>query len=156
MRFARSFVPSALLTITAALLIGAAAPRRGSHDSSPRDVALVRFDSLALSGVALNANGLIGRVLIFADGPARVGFGTAPLAVLADTIRLRSLPSFTVDVSQSDVHVQLVGGQLPRGGLLAIAGTVTGGPATRIAGAGRHLLILKGGTGIRVLDSAAR
>lgn len=156
MRFTKSFAPTAAFTIAAALLLGASSPRRSTLPDSSHAVTLVHIDSLVVTGVSLDATGLVGRVLIYADGPARAGIGSTPLKALADTIRLRSLPGFTVDVSQSAVHVELVGGQLPRGGSLAIAGSVTGGSATRVAGVGRHLLILQGGAGIQVLDPAGR
>ena len=133
-----------------AFVLGVVAVLGAATSLAPR--ALVRFDSVGIRGVQLNASGLVGRVLIYASGPARVGFGGEEPRVLTDTVRLRSLPSFTVDVTDSDVHIELVGGQLPGGGVLTVAGAVTGGPATRVSATGRHLVLLHGGVGIRVLD----
>ena len=133
-----------------AFVLGVAAILGAATRLAPR--ALVHVDSVGIRGVQLNESGLVGRVLIYARGPARVGFGGEEPRVLTDTVRLRSLPSFTVDVTDSDVHIELVGGQLPGGGVLTVGGAVTGGPATHVSATGRHLVLLHGGVGIRVLD----
>lgn len=113
---------------------------------------LIRIDSVGVRGIPGAPEGMRGRVLIYADGPARLGVGTAEPTALTDTMRLRTLPAFTVDVAQSDVHVEWAGDDAAAGGSLTIGGSVTGGAATHVGATGRHLLLLKGGTGIRVLQ----
>lgn len=144
-----------LLTLAASALGSSFRPDQHRAEVNRTDAVILRVDSVGMRGVELNAEGLVGRVLIYADGPARLGLGDAPLAALADTVRLRSLPSFQVDLSGSDVHVELVGGQLAGGGVLTLGGSITGGAAQRVAATGRHLVLLKGGAGIRVVDAAA-
>lgn len=116
--------------------------------------AIITIDSVGSRGVMLGAIDNDARVLVYADGPARVGVGVAPLADLQDTLRLDRMSALTVDVTESDVHVELVGEQLPATATIAIGGSVTGGPASRVSATGRHLLLLKGGQGIRLLAPA--
>jgi hypothetical protein len=54
----------------------------------------------------------------------------------------------TLDVTEGDVHVQLVGW-----GKLNVGGAVTGGPATHLSANGRHVVVLKGGIGVRSGDA---
>jgi hypothetical protein len=83
------------------------------------------------------------RVLVYAARRARVGVGTDAPAPLTDTLRLDRLPAITADVTDADVHLELVSP-----GRMRIDGEVTGGAATRIAATGRHLVLLKGGVGV--------
>lgn len=146
-------VRAALLAAGALVVLSAAACRMSAR---PTPVAagpvLIRIDSVGLHAVPVTRDGMRGQVWIYADGPARVGVGTAPPTALTDTLRLRTLPAFTVDVAQSDVHVRLGGEGTTAASALTIGGSVTGGPATHVGGTGRHLLLLKGGTGIRVVE----
>jgi hypothetical protein len=97
--------------------------------------------------VAVDSRGQIaGEILIYGAGPVKVGLGTAEPQVVADTIRLKIFPAFIADVTDGDVHVELRGE-----GALEIAATVTGGPAVNVSATGQHLVLLKGGTGIRMV-----
>ena len=82
------------------------------------------------------------RIIVYATGPARVAIGSAELTPLTDTLRLRSLPPITADVSQSDVHIRLLSS-----GRLKVGGPVTGGRAIHLTASGRHIVLLKGGLG---------
>jgi hypothetical protein len=108
----------------------------------------VRIDSMDVHGV----NPSVRSILIYADSPSSVQFGIEPPHLLVDTVRLRSTPSFTLDVSKGAVHVEFVDGQLEDGGVLRLAGYVTGQDSIRLRAVGRHLLVEQGGTGIRVTD----
>ena len=66
--------------------------------------------------------------------------------MVGDTIRLKTFPAFTADVTNGDVHVELRGE-----GEIELAGTVSGGPAVNVSATGHHLVLLKGGTGIRTV-----
>jgi hypothetical protein len=92
-------------------------------------------------------------ILVYADGAASVEFGARPPRALVDTVRLRSTPNFTLDVSEGAVHVDFVDGQLGGGGgVMYMSGHIIGADSTRFRGVGRHLLVEQGGTGIRVID----
>ena len=99
---------------------------------------IVRLSTLGLSDATSDSV----RVLVWAAGPARVGVGNAEPIALTDTLRLNSLPSITADVSQGDVHVQLLSP-----GRMRLGGEVSGGRAIRFTAVGRHIVILKGGVG---------
>jgi hypothetical protein len=82
-------------------------------------------------------------VIVYASGPgARVAVGAGELAPLTDTLRLTTLEPITADVSQSDVHIRLLST-----GRLKIGGPVQGGRAIHLTATGRHIVLLKGGTG---------
>jgi len=83
-------------------------------------------------------------VLVFAGGPARVGVGTAAPSPLTDTLRLASLPAMTMDVTDGDVHLRLVGP-----GRMSVGADVTGGLATHFSATAQEIIVLKGGTGVR-------
>lgn len=106
--------------------------------SGRSDRVIVRITSVGLRNV-----GETPTILVFASDSARVGIGTGSPRILTDTLRLSSLPAMTLDVTDGEVHVMLVGP-----GQLEIGGTVTGGPATRLSAMGRHIVVRKGGTGI--------
>jgi hypothetical protein len=82
------------------------------------------------------------QIIVYATGPARVAIGSAELTPLTDTLRLRSLPPITADVSQSDVHIRLLSS-----GRLKVGGPVSGGRAIHLTASGRHIVLLKGGLG---------
>ena len=124
----------------AAAAVACLAPRAASaqgHAHSHR-ATIVRLTTLGLS----DATGDSVRVLVWATGPARVGLGTADPAALTDTLRLNSLPAITADVTQSDVHIQLLSP-----GRMRLGGEVSGGRAIRFTAVGRHIVVLKGGVG---------
>jgi len=81
-------------------------------------------------------------VIVYATGPARVAVGAGELAPLTDTLRLSALEPITADVSQSDVHIRLLST-----GRLKVGGPVQGGRAIHLTATGRHIVLLKGGTG---------
>jgi hypothetical protein len=82
-------------------------------------------------------------VIVYAAGPgARVAIGGGELAPLTDTLRLSALEPITADVSQSDVHVRLLST-----GRLKVGGPVQGGRVIHLTATGRHIVLLKGGTG---------
>jgi hypothetical protein len=82
-------------------------------------------------------------VIVYASGPgARVAVGAGELAPLTDTLRLSTLEPITADVSQSDVHIRLLST-----GRLKVGGPVQGGRAIHLTAIGRHIVLLKGGTG---------
>lgn len=72
----------------------------------------VRIDSMGVAGVAPLDLG----IYVNADRPAWVAPGNLPPHALVDTVRLRSTPSFTPDVTDGAVHVEFVDGQLGGGG----------------------------------------
>lgn len=118
-----------------------------------------RFDQPAPVFVRVDSVGTRGftdatRIRIYAEGPARFGLGISTPTPLVDTLQLSGLPAFTVDVSQSDVHVELLDNTAAQGASFYLGGSVTNGPARRVAASGRHLLVLKGGHGVRVLGGA--
>ena len=122
----------------------------GAQSSSPPPTPVrVRIDTMIVHGVAPHELG----IFVYADGAASVEFGARPPHVLVDTLRLRSTPSFTLDVSEGAVHVDFVHGQLGGGGgVIYMSGYIIGADSIRFRGVGRHLLVEQGGTGIRVID----
>jgi len=82
------------------------------------------------------------RIIVYATGPARVAIGSNELTPLTDTLRLRSLPAISADVSESDVHIRLLSS-----GRLKVGGPVSGGRAIHLTASGRHIVLLKGGLG---------
>jgi hypothetical protein len=145
-RTSRSLARTALLAVGSALA-AAVALALPTRRAAVQERAVVRLTSVGLDGVALSSDGeMTGTVLVFATGAARVGIGTATPTRLTDTLRLKMLPAVTADVTDGEVHIVLVGP-----GRMSMGGDVTGGPATHVTGAGRHLTILQGGAGIRAL-----
>ncbi|WP_439643158.1 hypothetical protein [Gemmatimonas sp.] len=97
--------------------------------------------------VAVDKSGQpLGEILMYGDGPVKVGFGLADPQLVGDTIRLKDFPAFTADVTNGDVHVEFRGE-----GEIELAGTVSGGPAVNVSATGHHLVLSKGGTGIRTV-----
>jgi hypothetical protein len=99
---------------------------------------IVRLTSAGIDGVTSDSV----RVIVYASGPARVGVGGAEPTPLTDTLRLSSLPAITADVSEGDVHVRLL-----TPGRMRLSAEVSGGRAIRFTATGRHVVVLKGGTG---------
>lgn len=96
-----------------------------------------------INAVGLEEAGPSPSIVVYTVGDALVGLGTNPPTQLLDTLRLRRLPAMTLDVTDGDVHVELVGD-----GRLSIGGDVSGGPATHLSATGHHVVVLKGGLGI--------
>ncbi len=105
---------------------------------APRERAVVHITEVGLVEVPRGFE-----ILIFSPGTARVGIGLDTTALLSDTLHLKSLPAITADVTDADVHIQLVGP-----GEISVGGAVTGGPATHLSGRGSHIVLMKGGVGI--------
>lgn len=83
------------------------------------------------------------QILVFTSGVARVGIGTDAPALLTDTLRLSTLPAFTADVTDGDLHLLL-----QTGGRMDIRGSVEGGSMMTFQAEGRHLVLLSGGRGV--------
>jgi bla regulator protein blaR1 len=90
------------------------------------------------------------QIVLYGNGPVRVGLGTQPRALLADTLVLTALPAFTADVSEGELHIELRRGAR----LLEVRGDIEGGPAVSVSATGRHLVLSAGGTGIRTVGEA--
>ena len=145
----QSLVPSSgrLPALLAALVSLATA----TAFAPPRTI--ITLNSVGLNNVTVTRDGIVGRILVYANGRAFVGTGTQPLRVLTDTLTLRSLTAITADVTDADVHIELVGESLPGFGSITVGGSVTRGTTTKVSATGRHLLLLKGGEGIRVVPA---
>jgi Antirepressor regulating drug resistance, predicted signal transduction N-terminal membrane component len=104
--------------------------------------AVVHLTSVGLEDVVGEAT-----ILVYAVGHARVGLGAAEPTELTDTLRLHSLPTMALDVTDGDVHLKLEGS-----GKLRVGGPVTGGGATHLSANGHHIVVLKGGIGVRSGD----
>jgi beta-lactamase regulating signal transducer with metallopeptidase domain len=107
----------------------------------------VSVTNVGTKNVAFDSRGqLTGEILLYGNGPVRVGFGTSEPQVVSDTIRLKTFPAFTADVTSGDVHIELRGD-----GELELRGTVTGGGAVNLSATGKHIVLVKGGSGIRTI-----
>lgn len=113
------------------------ADRGSTADPGHRSV-IVRLTSVGIDGATSDSV----RVIVYSAGPARVGVGGADPAPLTDTLRLSALPAITADVSESDVHIRLL-----TPGRMRLSAEVSGGRAIRFTATGRHVVVLKGGTG---------
>lgn len=111
------------------------------HSDSAREEpkrVLVRVTSVGLRNVTGRPT-----VLFFTTGTALLGIAGATPTPLNDTLTLSSLPAFTADLTNGDLHLQLQGT-----GMLDISGAVEGGPMTRFSVAGRHIVLHRGGHGV--------
>lgn len=117
----------------------------GSCSSDPVTFTVTK---LGTKNVAVDSRGqLTGEILLYGNGQVKVGFGTDEPQVVRDTIRLKTFPAFTADVTNGDVHIELRGD-----GELELRGTVTGGAAVNLSATGKHIVLVKGGTGIGTVD----
>lgn len=114
------------------------ADHRPQQDAAQQKATIVRLTNLGLEPTASDSV----RIMIYSAGPARVGIGSADPVPLTDTLRLSSLPSITVDVSDADVHIRLL-----TPGRMRLGGDVSGGRAIHFTATGRHVVVLKGGVG---------
>jgi hypothetical protein len=127
-------VASAVLLLPPPRLRAAQRPVGGAR-------ALVHLTHLGLHNVGPSLT-----LLIYTSGGGRVGVGADTVAkALLDTLRLDHLPAMTADVTDGDVHLQLVGR-----GEIEVAGDVTGGPASRVSARGSHIALLQGGAGVNL------
>ncbi|MDP1862177.1 MAG: hypothetical protein Q8K82_26230, partial [Gemmatimonadaceae bacterium] len=114
--------------------------------------AIVRVTSVAMHAVEWASDGkLKGEVLIWTTGAAKVGLGAGELRALTDALHLKSLPGFTADVTDGEVHIRLVGSGA---GTIELTATVTGGPAKSLTGRDSYLVLMKGGVGIKTMLAA--
>ncbi|MHB1095928.1 MAG: M56 family metallopeptidase [Gemmatimonadaceae bacterium] len=130
-------------------------PTVASHDASPAQAAgraIVRVTSVGMHEVEWASDGTLkGEVLIFTTGGATVGIGSGELKEIRDTLHLKSLPGFTADVTDGEVHIKLVGSE---NGTIELTATVTGGPAKSFSGRDSYLVLMKGGVGIKTMLAA--
>ena len=136
MRMVRGGITAALIAIGTGAWMSA--DHRPQHDAAQQKATIVRLTDLGLERT--NADSV--RIMVYSAGPARVGIGDAEPAPLTDTLRLSSLPSITVDVSDADVHIRLL-----TPGRMRLGGDVSGGRAIHFTATGRHVVVLKGGVG---------
>lgn len=130
-------------------------PSIASRDVVPTQTdgrVIVRVTSVGTHAVEWTSDGkLKGEVLIFTRGAAKVGIGSGELRAIKDTLRLKTLPGFTADVTDGEVHIKLLGSDR---GTIELTATVTGGPATSLSGRDSYLVLLKGGVGIKTMMAA--
>ena len=138
---------TAVLTVSIGALALASFVDTSHVTTSNAERVLFRVDSTRVVGIT---NGL--QILMYADGSATVDFGSGGPRSLADTVRLGSMPGFTLDITDGAVHVEVVAGQLSGGGVIALSGFVIKTNAQRESAVGRHLLVERGGRGIRTID----
>ena len=130
---------AALLTATLAVASGAlASAQQAPAADPPRRTVVVRIHNVGTSPSANDS----ARVILYTSGSARVGVGSADPSPLADTLRLSSLNAITADVTDADVHIQLLSP-----GRMRLSADVSGGRALRFTAVGRHVVVLKGGVG---------
>jgi hypothetical protein len=130
---------AALLIPTFAAASGASATaQEAATTDAPRRTVIVRIHNVGTAPAATDS----ARVVVYTNGPARVGVGSADPTPLADTLRLSSLGSITADVTDADVHIQLLSP-----GRMRLSADVSGGGAIRFTATGRHIVVLKGGVG---------
>ena len=143
-RASRSPRRTALVTAAASVMVWATfvlpTPRLAAAQRAPAaERALVHITSVGLVDVGPSPV-----ILIYTSGGGRAGLGVESPKALTDTLRLDHLPAMTLDVTDGDVQLQLVGP-----GQISVGGNVTGGSSVSLSGAGRHITLLRGGTGIR-------
>ena len=130
---------AALLTSALVAATSASAPaQQAPAPDAPKRTVIVRIHNVGSQPAANDS----ARVVIFTNGSARVGVGSADPTPLADTLRLSSLGSITADVTDADVHIRLLSP-----GRLRLSADVSGGRALRFTATGRHVVVLKGGLG---------
>jgi hypothetical protein len=130
----------------AAVNVVAAPPPTVMTDTVPDDprFAIVHMTRLGLFNVPTDfeRNEILGEILIYADGPARVSTGLDPLMLLTGTLHLKRLPRINADVTESNVYIELIGP-----GEMSIEGRGTG-PAVYFGARGTRIMLRKGGMGI--------
>lgn len=84
-------------------------------------------------------------VLVYTDGAALVGVGDEKPVTHIDTLRLRTPQRLVADLTNGDVHVVA-----EDGGSLAVSEELS--DVKPVAAAGRHIVLARGGAGIRATD----
>lgn len=120
-----------------------------SRRAESRVIVKVTQLGLLLADVS-NAAAPTFEIIIYGDGPVKVGIGTDVPTTLRDTIRLDRLPAFTADVSNGAVHIEL----RKAGGSIELGGSASGSPMSTFTVRGRHVVLDKGGAGVRAVPSA--
>ena len=130
---------AALLSSTLAVATGAwASAQQTPASDGPRRTVIVRIQNVGRAPSTSDS----AQVIVYTNGSARVGVGTADPTPLTDTLRLSSLSAITADVSDADVHIRLL-----TPGRMRLSAEVSGGRALRFTATGRHVVVLKGGVG---------
>jgi beta-lactamase regulating signal transducer with metallopeptidase domain len=110
--------------------------------------AILRVHKLGLSLAEIPGNTARAmEIVIYGNGTVRLGIGTAVLTDLSDTVRLDHLPAFSADVTNGEVHVEI----RRVGGTLELAGDATGAAMKSFSVKGRHVVLEKGGAGVRAV-----
>lgn len=91
------------------------------------------------------------QIVLYGEGPVRIGIGGGALRPLTDTLRLDHLPAFSADVTSGSVHIEM---RQVRG-TLELGGDVAGGPMTTFSVRARHVVFAKGGSGVRGLPATS-
>jgi bla regulator protein blaR1 len=135
-------IPLAVGALPAAALLLAlpSPPRAVAQRAAGQARAVVHLTSVGTANADSSTS-----FLIYTTEGARVGVGIDAPAARADTLRLDGLPAITADVTDGEVHIEVHGA-----GTMRVSGDVTGGPARRLSGGGRHIVLLKGGIGVKV------
>lgn len=142
------------IVIPAPVLMTPRAPRESSalaavESTAPAIVAVtyagVPFSST--TGRAENAP----EILLYGSGSVSLGFGNQSRSALRDTLRLTALPAFTADVTHGDLHVMIRRGAPS----ISLRGYLQSAPTEEFGATGQHLMLPKGGAGMRILGAAA-
>lgn len=158
LRSTTALATAVLLAFVACQVPRPASPSPAAADSQPgvagssaSSAAAGKRAIVTLTSLGLEGTGPAVTILVFADGPARIGIGNEALSPLTDTLRLSNLPSMAIDVTDSDVHLRLVGS-----GRMKIDARVSNGAAANFSATGSDLVVLKGGTGVQFGTRTAR
>ncbi len=89
-------------------------------------------------------------ILLYSSGSVSLGFGNQSRSALRDTIRLTALPAFTADVTNGDLHVVIRRGAPS----ISLRGYLQSAPTEEFGATGQHLMLPKGGAGMRILGAA--
>jgi beta-lactamase regulating signal transducer with metallopeptidase domain len=139
--------------IPAPTVVGRAAVENSSSRTESPAVALpailrVHKLGLAVAGTTLSAGAPM-EIVIYGQGTVRLGIGLAALTELRDTVRLNHLPAFSADVTNGEVHVEM----RRVAGSLELAGDATGAAMKSFTVTGRHIVLERGGAGVRALPA---
>jgi hypothetical protein len=83
-------------------------------------------------------------LLVFFKGAGTIAVSTADMKPLTDTLRLVTPVSFSVTLASGDLHIVSSSGRA----VYAYA-SLTGAPAIRLSAEAAHIVLEKGGSGIR-------
>ncbi len=114
--------------------------------------AILRVHKLGLSVPEISVSGARPmEIVIYGSGTVRLGIGTAALTDLRDTVRLAHLPAFSADVTNGELHVEI----RRVAGTLELGGDATGAAMQSFSVKGRHIVLERGGTGVRAVPSTS-